>query len=458
MAATRTSRAAYDGGAIGRYFDFAKYGTNFQTEILAGVSTYLSLSYIFIVNPAILSNSGISASAALFATVVASSLATIAMGLWARLPFAVAPGLEMNGFFAFVVCGTAAMGLTWQQGLGTVFISGLLCIFFTVIGIRHRIIESIPIGLKKAIGTSVGVFVATIGLFLANIVVFKDGHIDFAQLSMAAFGSHLAIVLYVGLALSLILSWPRLHFPAGMLVAIIVGAVLCAYWQIRADHPPALSRDMFQAVGKLDLGMILVPAFWSAIIIFFIIDFIGGIGKFIGLTASTNIQDADGNVPNIGKGLIVDGAGTSFGALLGTSSLIAFVESAVGIKAGGRTGLTALVCGLLMAGSIVFTPMLQWVPAQAAAGVLIYVGWLLLPRTVDPDGTKVLDKFDLIVAGLMGLLTFATFSLDKSLALGFGAYFVKGLVKKGSQKEPLWLLGLFAILVVTIIWQLMIAA
>jgi AGZA family xanthine/uracil permease-like MFS transporter len=397
--------------------------------------------------------SGIDPSAALFATVVASSLATLAMGFWANLPFAVAPGLEMNGFFAFVVCGTLHM--TWQEGLGIVFISGLLCILFTALRVRKNIIASIPTGLKKAVGTSVGLFVATIGLYLAKLISFnKSGYIDFPNLHLGALVTSHAYILYIGFAISAALSWRQLRFPGGMLVAIIVGSVLCKLWGINVATAPSSSGNMFQAVGQLDWRVALSPIYWSPIIIFFIIDFVGGIGKFIGLTVSTNIQDKDGNVPNIARGLYVDGAGTVLGSILGTSSLIAFVESAVGIKVGGRTGLTAVVCGLLMAGSITFSPFLTWVPAEAAAGVLLFVGYLLLPAFWDWDNKKVSNQFDLIIAIIMGVVSVATFSLDKSLAIGFWAYFLQGVFVGGEKKSSYWLAGIAVVLTATIIWQI----
>lgn len=433
---------------ISTYFEFDRFNTNLQTEFIAGLSTYLSLAYIFILNPAILSTAGIDPSAVLFATVIASGLATIAMGLWAKLPFAVAPGLEMNGFFAFVVCGT--MGLSWQQGLGTVFISGILCVLLTLLHIRKEIIEAIPAGLKNAIATTVGVFVATIGLFLANIVVFDKGHIDFDKISLASFTTPLACIMYIGLFISALLALKRFHFHAGMLVAIIISAILCAVWGIKADQPPQISTAMFSAVGQLDLSVLLNPVFWSPILIFFIIDFVGGIGKFIGLTANTNIRDNNGDLPNIDKGLIVDGVATSAGAMLGTSSMIAFVESAVGIKAGGRTGLTAIICGLFMLLTLAFTPILLWVPAQAAAGVLLFVGYLLLPDTQNLQSTTV--KFDIAIAIIMGIIAFATFSLDKSLALGFLAYGLK-LLFEGNRKSALWLFIISFALIITIIAQ-----
>jgi AGZA family xanthine/uracil permease-like MFS transporter len=449
--------SATRGGTLATYFEFQKFGSNVQTEVLAGLSTYLSLAYIFIVTPAILSKAGLDPSAVLLATVVASSLATVAMGLWANLPFAVAPGLEMSGFFAFVVCGT--LQLSWQQGLGTVFISGLLCLLFTYLRVRKSIIDSIPPGLKKAIGTSVGVFVATIGLFLAHIIAFQNGRIDLSALSTLPLTTHLAFVLYAGLVVALVFGLtPLKRIPGGLLLAILCGAALCWVWGIKAAAPPAFSSRMTQAIGRFDFSVVLNPRFWSPIIVFFIIDFLGGIGKFIGLTANTNIQDAEGNVPNLQRGLYVDGAGTILGSFLGTSSLIAFVESAVGIQAGGRTGLTALVCGVLMALSIVVTPLLRWVPAESAAGVLIFVGYLLLPGVGDTKGQSGATRFDVAVALAMGLLSFLTFSLDKAMALGFWAYFLQDLLARDSGSAARWWLGgIAALLTLTIIWQLAVA-
>lgn len=441
--------------ALSRYFNFEKYGTTLNTEIFAGLSIYLSLAYIFIVNPAILSKSGIDASAVLLATVIVSSLATIAMGIWAKLPFAVAPGLEMNGFFAFVVCGTLQM--SWQQGLGTVFFSGILCLVFTALRIRHNIIASIPVGLKKAIGTSVGIFVATIGLFVSHILVFKNGHIDFSAFSIQAFNTPLAYVLYTGLILSVVLGWKKIAFRGGMLTSILVGAFLCYLWGIKADRPPELSANMFQAIGQLDISVIFNPRFWSPIIVFFIVDFIGGIGKFVGLTANTNIQDENGNVPNLQQALYVDGTATVAGSLTGTSSLIAFVESAVGIEAGGRTGLTAVVCGILMLASLAFAPLLQWIPAESAAGVLVYVGYLLLPKPTKDTVFSNEMIFDYSVATAMGILSLVTFSLDKAMALGFLAYFVRGLITGSNKKENYWLGGIGIVLILTISWQLLVS-
>lgn len=434
--------------AASGYFEVDRLGSTLATEVMAGVATYLSLAYIFVVNPAILSQAGMDVSAVLFATVVASGVSTIVMGLWARLPFALAPGLEMNGFFAFAVVGN--MGLTWQQALGTVFWSGILCIVFTWLPVRQKIIESIPDKLKVSIAFSVGIFVVTIGLFLAKIVVFDKGIIQWSALSAESLFTPKAIVLFFGLAVATILGFKRLNFPGGMLVAIIASTILCKFLGITVAEPAQLSSEMFSAVLQLDLMSVFDPRFLAVLIIFFIIDFYGSIGKFIGLTAATNLQ-SKGEVKNIGKALYVDGGGTVLGSLVGTSSIITYVESAVGIASGGRTGIVAIVCGTLMLASIAFTPLVGLVPVEATAGILAYVGWLLLPREQVKASHIQFDRFDWAIAIGMGLLTFATFSLDKPLLLGFWAYQLKSMW--GRQATNWYLLTAALALTVAVIAQ-----
>jgi AGZA family xanthine/uracil permease-like MFS transporter len=402
------------------YFALRMRDSTITREVIAGISTYLSLAYIFLVNPSILAGAHMNVSAVLFATVIASGLATIAMGIWANLPFAVAPGLEMSGFFAFVVVGT--LGLSWQDALATVFWSGVLCVVLTVLPIRQKIIDSIPSGLKINIGVSVGVFVATIGLLLAKIIVFKDGLPDFESMHFNSLSSTQALIMYATFAVAFVLGLKRFRFRGGMLVAIAIGALLCKIFGIAADQPAKFSSDMFLAVGQAHILSVLAnPHFAMVMLVFFIVDFYGGIGKFIGLTAATNIQ-SQGKVPNIGQALYVDGFGTIGGSLLGTSSLISFVESAVGIAAGGRTGITAIVCGILMLASLLVTPLVGVVPVAATSGVLLYVGWLLLPIRQFRENSESFGSFDLAVAVTMGILSFVTFSLDKALLAGFLLY------------------------------------
>jgi AGZA family xanthine/uracil permease-like MFS transporter len=402
---------------IDNYFGVTKYGSTISKELIAGLSTYLSLAYIFIVNPAIMSNTGMNVTALLFATIVASAASTIFMGWYAKLPFALAPGLEMNGFFAFVVVGT--MGLTWQQALGAVFWSGVLCLIFTIVPFRKKIIDSIPDGLKKAMAVSVGVFVMTIGLYLSGIVQFTDGKISGINFELTP----KVIALIIGLIISLILGMRRLRFPGGMLIAIIIATIYCTVNGIITKIPATSDfSDMTSACFKIDFipTLKLLPVY----LIFFLIDFYGSIGKFIGLTSSTNLKEEDGALPNMGKAMGVDAGGTILGAFVGTSSIITYVESAVGIKMGGRTGIVAIVCGLLMIASLLFTPLIGLVPVEATAGILIYVGYLLMRDTDSPDD-KHLDKFFLAIVIIMGIISFLTFSLDKAMMFGFIAYTIK---------------------------------
>ncbi|MDR3612681.1 MAG: NCS2 family permease [Candidatus Obscuribacterales bacterium] len=439
---------------LNRYFKLDELNTNVRTEVVAGLSTYLSLAYILVLNPAILSHTGMDTSAILFATAIASGVATLAMGLWAKLPFAVAPGLEMSGFFAFSVCGS--LGMTWQQGLGTVFWSGVLCIILTLLPVRQKIIDSIPAGLKINIGVSVGVFVATIGLFVSKILSFKNGLPDFSNWGPERLTSHEAIVLYIGFSAAIVLGLKRFRFLGSILVAIIVAAIACSLLGITVKSPPQLSPAMLGSLFRMDITSVVTDRrALSVVLIFFIIDFFGGIGKFIGLTAATNLQ-SNGQVRNIEKGLYVDGAGTVLGAVTGTSSLIAFVESAVGIAAGGRTGITAVVCGLLLLVSLVFTPLVALVPAEAAAGITLYVGWLLLPVRHFRDEQTTFGRFDVFVAIMMGAISLVTFGLDKAMLVGFLAYTIRQVVLP-KEKLNYYLLATTLLLTFSTMMQYMFA-
>lgn len=412
--------------------ELERLGTSWTTEIVAGVSLFMSLSYIFIVNPSILSQAGIPSGAVFFATVLASGVATLAMGLYARLPFALAPGLESNGFFAFVV--VASLGFSWQEALGLVFWSGVLCFFFTVIPVRQRIIDAIPEGLKAAISTTVGVFVAIIGFAVTDLVAFTDG----LPSGFGDFASAKALLLYAGFATALVLGLRSLNFPAGMLVAIILCTVLARLLGVSSDTPPAHRDEFFAAIGEFELFSVFSdPRSWTVLLVFFAIDFFGSIGKFIGLTRETNLQSG-GQVAHMKEALYVDGVGTAIGSALGTSTVITYVESAVAVAQGGRTGVVAIVCALLMFASLAFSPLVAFVPVAAASGVLVYVGWLLLPRRELLDAIQgqkdiggTLDYFDFAVVLAMGVLAGITFSLDKSLLLGFWAYTVAGAFGKG---------------------------
>jgi AGZA family xanthine/uracil permease-like MFS transporter len=435
-----------------KFFLVSARGSTLRTELLAGLSTYLSLAYILVLNPAILSKGGFDSSSVLFATAVAAGLSTILMGLWAKLPFALAPGLEMNGFVAFSAIGL--MGLSVNQALGAVFWSGVLCILLTWLPIRERIIHSIPPGLQSNLAFSVGIFVATIGLFLSKAVLFENGipHALGPIVSTEVTALLIGLIVCVSFRLfartrSLVGS---LLSGSAFLIAIIAATVYCRSRGIVPDAPAALSTDMLKGIGNVDWFPFSTPAVITVFLVIFLIDFYGSIGKFIGLTATTNLRSRESGVVGIEKAMYVDGIGTVGGALLGTTSIITYVESAIGIHAGGRTGIVAIVCGLLMLLSLVFTPLVALVPVVATSGVLIFVGYALLPREEWRSGQ--FAKFDLMVGLGMAILSFATFSLDKAMLLGFGAYSLRQILTRNERKNP-YLIGSFLLLLLSVTVQ-----
>ncbi len=413
--------------ALDRYFGITKLGSSIRVELLAGLSTFLSLSYIFIVNPAILAEAGIDKSFALFATIVASALATLAMGLWARLPFVLAPGLEMNAYVAFVA--VQGLGLTWQQGLGMVFWSGVIFMVLTVLKVRENIIRAIPEAMKSTLSLSVGVFLMLIATSLSGILRFEGLHVR----GLGDFTSPKAIAFYISLSLVLILG--RLKVRAAVLLSIIATAAYCnGVGIIDTTKPAELSSSMFSGIGALDLGVIFEPVALSGILILFLVDFYGSIAKFIGLTLNTSITKlSNGEVPRTKEALAIDGSATVLGSCLGTSSITTFVESGVGIAAGGRTGLVAVTCGALMVLCFAIVPYLAFIPVVATTGALIYVGWKLVPER------KVLREYDWLeklAAGLMPLLVVATFSLEKAMLAGFLIYILRDLLVRRQKPDP----------------------
>jgi len=418
--------------------DMKARGSKLSTEILAGVSAFLSLSYIFVVNPSILAQAGMNPSSVLFATIVISGLATIFMGLYARLPFVLAPGLEMNAYVAFVAVG--ALGLSWQQGLGAVFWSGIIFIILTVLGIRENLIRSIPNKLKFGLAFTVGAFVLAIGLLLSGLFLYEG--VDFKGLG--EFTGVKAYSLYLGLAIIIALQY--LKVPGAILISIIITAVYANYAGLAEPTKDIELSSLFSGIGAFSLfdfssGMI------TAIIILFLVDFYGSLAKFIGMTMNTEIIQVDENgnevVPRTKEALMVDGVSTLGGSFLGTTSVTTYVESAVGIAVGGRTGLTAIVAGILMLLCIVLVPYIQYVPVVATSGALIYVGWKLIPNlTILRRYTKV----DYFVSIGMALLAIFTFSLDLAMILGFTVYLIHQY-RKDRTFNPLLLISVIMLLV-----------
>lgn len=427
--------------ALDRYFEITKLGSTLRIEVLAGISTFLALSYIFVVNPAILSEAGIDKSAVFFATVIGSVLATLAMGLWAKKPFAVAPGLEMNAYIAYVV--VAVLGFTWQGAMGAVFYSGVLTVLLNYTRVRLKIIEAIPDKLKSGLAASVGVFLLLIALKVSGLLAYTGIQIQ----GIGLLTSKEAYVFYSGLIIVGILRYFKVK---GSVILSIIGASIVAHFLGigQVIEPIKLSKDMFNATFKLDLGVIFNPKIWSIIIILFILDFYGSIAKFIGLTRNTSIVDEKGNLPKMQEALTVDGAGTVLGATLGTSNLITFVESAVGIGEGGRTGLVAVVIAILMALFLLITPLINLIPVIATTGALFFVGLTLFPTKKD---LKAYSWTDIIAVLAMIVVTIWTFGLDKAMFAGFAAFVIFYIVRGKWKDLNIYLIGSTILLLLSII-------
>ncbi|TWU54801.1 putative permease YicO [Rubripirellula tenax] len=428
---------------INQYFEVEKLGSSLRIEILAGLSTFLSLAYIVVVNPAILAEAGMDKSFVLFATVITSAVAMFVMGAWARHPFALAPGLEMNAYVAFVVVG--AMGFNWQQALGAVFWSGVLFIVVTLLNVRTKIIQSIPDKMKFTLSLSVGVFLILIGLKLSELLTFDGIYVN----GIGDFTSHKAIALYLGVGLILILQ--KVKFRAAVLVSIILAAIYCNYMGLVEEQKAAeLSSAMFSGIFKLDISVLWTnPKIIIAIIVLFLVDFYGSIAKFIGLTINTSIASDDGTIPRMKEALSVDGIATLGGSCLGTTSVTTYVESAVGIGAGGRTGITAIVCGMLMLSCLIITPFLKFIPVVATTGALVVVGIQLCPRL---EILKKYNKLDIAVSVIMPILVVFTFSLEKAMLAGFGIYLIAEVVKERKFPNP-YLLGSVVLLAIGVVLQ-----
>lgn len=426
---------------IDRFFEVSARGSTFPTEIQAGVSMFLALSYIFVVNPAILANAGIPPSATLFATLLASAAATLAMGLWARLPFVVSTGMEMNAYVAFFAVG--ALGFTWQQALGMVFWAGVLMTALTLLHVRERIIDCIPASLKLGLSFSVGVFLILIALSVAGVLQYEG-------LTLKHFGSLAspnACALYFGTALVFLLL--RLKVPGALLVSIL--ATAAGYHALApAPAPPspaALSDGKYSAVAALDLSVIFHPQAFSVILVLFILDFFGSIAKFLGLTMNTPIV-VDGKLPRRTRALLVDGLGSVGAAVAGTTSVVAFVESAVGIGSGARTGVAAVTAGLLMLGCFVAMPLIQAIPVAATTGALVYVGVRLCPGKEQFLRTPLAERLAL---ASMPLVTLLTFALDKAMLVGFVTYLVASLA--AGRKPDVYLVASTLLLAIGVLLQ-----
>ena len=418
--------------AIERYFGINGENTTVRTEILAGLTTFLTMAYIIFVNPNVLADAGMDKGAVFVATCLAAAIGCLIMGLYARLPVAQAPGMGLNAFFTYgVVLG---MGYTWQVALGAVFLSGCIFVLLSLFKIREMIINSIPVSLKQGVVAGIGAFLAFIALQSSGVIVNHDATLVGLG-DMTSFGPAMAAV---GFIVILALSYKKV--PGAVTIGILLVALvslLTGNTQFTGvvSAPPSIVPTFMQLdiAGAFDVSMI------SVIFAFLFVDLFDTAGTLIATTQQAGLVDKDGKVKNMGKAMFADSTATVAGTLLGTSSTTSYIESVSGIAAGGRTGLVAVTVGVLFLLSIFFTPLASMIPAYATAGAIFYVAVLMLGTLKDVEWSDLTQAAPVVV---VLLFTPLTYSIADGIALGFITYTAtKALTGKFSDISiPVWIL------------------
>ena len=416
-----------------KQFKLSEHGTDVRTEILAGITTFMTMAYIIFVNPGILSTTGMPFGSLLVATCLGASLATFLMAFLANYPFALAPGMGLNAFFAFTV--VLGMKIPWQVALAAIFIEGVIFILLTCTKVREEVVNSIPKTLKIGVSAGIGIFITFIGLQSAGLVVANPG---LSPLRSNAGG----LLALAGLLLMVTLETRRV--TGGILIGIV--AVTLAGIPLGITKMPAGIVSMPPSLSpifmKMDFSMIAQPTFWVIVLTFFFVDFFDTVGTLVGVASRADMLDKDGRLPKASQALMSDAIGTTAGAVLGTSTVTTFVESASGVEQGGRTGLTALTVGILFLLATFFSPLISIVPACATAPALIMVGGYMMMGFKDMDFSDWTEFFPAIIAFFM--MPFA-YSIAAGIEFGIVSYVALKLLM-GRGKEVNWLLYVLAVL------------
>lgn len=408
--------------AIG--FDASK--TSLRTELIAGATTFLTMSYILAVNPAILSTTGMDKGALFTATALAAAISTLLLAFMAKLPFAQAPSMGLNAFFAFTMC--QAMHLSWQQSLAALFVEGVIFILITFMNVREKILDSIPRNLRYSISVGIGMFIAFIGLKNAGIVVANpDTFVALGKFTPEALLGILAIVLSGVLIARRVKGALFIAIVIATIVGIPMGvtSVPSGWLPVSAPHSVAPIFCKFDFTGFFNLNMLLV------IFSLLIINIFDTVGTLVGLAEKTGVVRADGSIPRVKEAMLSDAIGTTCGTILGSSTVTTYVESASGIAEGGRTGVTAFVTGMLFVVSLLLSPLFLLIPAAATSGALVMVGVLMIDSVKKIELGDVTESFPAFITMITMVLCY---SIADGICLGILSYVVmKVCTNKFSQ-------------------------
>lgn len=420
-----------------RLFKLRKHNTSVRQELVAGVTTFLTMAYIIFVHPNILSDAGMDKSALITATALAAAVGTLIIGLWVNVPFAMAPGMGLNAYFTYTL--VIGQGLHWQTALGVVFLSGVLFLVLATFGFRKKIIDAIPYTLRIAIPAGIGLFITFIGFQNMGLIVQSEA-------TLVTLGSMTPSVLMglAGLALIIILEATKVKgsiligIIATTLLGVIFGDVTMPDSFI--SSPPALEPIAF----KLDIVAALQWSLAGAIFAFMFVDMFDSVGTLIACSYQAGMVDKEGNIDRIGQMLGADAIATMTGALFGTSTTTTYIESGSGIEEGGRTGLTAAVVALLFILALLFTPIIGVVPSYATAPALVIVGLFMFKNIRNVD----LKEFEqLVPVFLTVVLMPLTYSISLGLTFGFLSYILLMTIrgKAAEVSWVMWIIGLFSL-------------
>ncbi len=395
-----------------RLFSIGARGSTPRREVLAGATTFLTMAYIVIVNPQIMAAAGIDAGAAFVATCLAAAIGSALMGLLANFPIALAPGMGLNAYFAFAVVG--GMGVSWQVALGAVFLSGLIFLAVSLLRVREWLVNGIPLGLKLGIAAGIGFFLGLIGLKGMGLVAAHPATL----VTLGPLSETSTLLACLGFLLIAGLSARRV--PGALVIGILVTALLGLPFGLTSfsgivSAPPSLAPTFLQMdiAGALSLGLV------GIVFTFFLADLLDNTGTLIATTHRAGLMRKDGTVPNLGRALFADSGGAIMGAVLGTSTTVSYIESASGIQAGGRTGLTALTVAMLFLMTLFLAPLATAVPGYATAPALVFVACLMAQalRSIDWD-----EMTEYVPAVITALAMPFTFSIATGIGIGFITY------------------------------------
>lgn len=426
-----------------QFFKLKEKGTSSKTEIIAGITTFFTMVYIVFVNPSVLGDAGMDKQVVFVTTCLIAGFGTIAMGLFSNLPIALAPAMGLNAFFAYVVVGK--LGYSWQVGMGTIFWGSVGLLLLTIFQIRYWLMASIPLSLRVGIGAGIGFFIALIGFKNMGLVVANPA-------TLVALGDlHSPQVLLGILGFFIIVVLAARNIYSGVLISIAAVTALALYFDESVmfhgivSMPPALT----QVVGQVDIAGALDTALIGIIFSFLLVNLFDSSGTLLGVTDKAGFSDEKGRFPKMKQALYVDSASAVVGSYIGTSAISTYIESGAGVSVGGRTGMTAVVVGLLFLLTIFFSPLAGMVPAYATAGALVYVGILMASSLIKVQWDDLTEATPAFITAVM--MPF-TYSITEGIAFGFISYCVMK-VGTGRWREvnaPVWVVSL--LFLIKFIW------